>query len=287
MPEAATYAALLAGATQQLQRELNLSQTEARLEALLFICRSYAISKASVLARLREPATPNPAFDELLARRLSGEPVAYILAEREFYGLMFEVGPAVLIPRPETELLVELALAKIPAASAKRVLELGSGSGAIAIALAQQRPQLSIIATDISQQALQLAARNSARHGTNNITWRQSDWFEALPPQRFDLIVSNPPYVAASDPHLGRGDLRFEPRTALASGADGLDAIRIIGAASPAFLARDGWLMFEHGYDQGAACREILGQNGFTNIETRRDLADLERVSLGQWQPAL
>lgn len=285
MPEA-TFAILLASATQALQQHLALDPTEARLEALLFICHSYAISKAKVLAQLREPAPVNAAFNTLLQRRLDGEPVAYLFGEREFYGLSFEVGRAVLIPRPETELLVEIALEKTAGAARANVLDLGAGSGAIAIALARQKPTLSLTATDISTDALEIAARNSLRHRTGNIRWQHSDWFAALVGQTFDLIVSNPPYVAENDMHLQQGDLRFEPRSALAAGADGLDAIRMIVAAAATFLVPAGWLMFEHGYEQGESCRELLQHAGFSHVETRRDLAHLERVSLGQWRPA-
>lgn len=285
MPDG-TYASVLANATGALQQALGLDQPEARLEALLFICHCYAISKASVLARLREPAAANPEFNALLARRVRGEPVAYVFNEREFYGLKFDVGPAVLIPRPETELLVELVLEMTATNSGAAVLELGTGSGAIAISLAHHRPTLAIAATDVSSAALEVAARNGLRHGTTNIGWQQSDWFAALPAQRFDLIVSNPPYVAESDPHLHQGDLRFEPLGALASGPHGLNAISIIVANAAAFLRPGGWLLFEHGYDQGERCRELLRRAGFSQIETRRDLARLERVSFGQWQPS-
>ena len=286
MPDA-TYAAVLARATRDLQQALDLDQADARLEALLFICQFYAISKASMLARLREPAAANPGFDALLARRLRGEPVTYLLGEREFYGLALEVSPAVLIPRPETELLVELSLELTATNPGAALLELGTGSGAVAIALASHRPTLSITATDVSSAALEVATRNGLRHGIPHIRWQHSDWFAALAGRTFDLIVSNPPYVAEYDPHLEQGDLRFEPRGALASGQDGLNAICIIVADSPAFLRPGGWLLFEHGYDQGGRCRELLQRAGFSHIETRRDLAQLERVSLGQWLPSM
>lgn len=286
MPDAVSYAALLASATLALRKALGLDQAEARLEAFLFLCHSYDISKTGVLAQLREPAAVNPKFDALLAQRLCGEPVAYLFGEREFYGLALEVNPAVLIPRPETELLVELSLEMTATNPGATVLELGTGSGAVAISLAQHRPTLSITATDISRAALEVATRNGLRHGVSNIRWQQSDWFAALTAEAFDLIVSNPPYVAEHDPHLQQGDLRFEPLDALASGPDGLKAIRVIVTEAPAFLRPGGWLLFEHGYDQGKRCRELLQCAGFSHIETRRDLAQLERVSLGQWQPS-
>lgn len=271
-----TYAAQLAAATRALAETLQLDAVGARLEALLLLCHGYGISRAQVLARLRDPAPASDAFDALLARRLAGEPVAYILGEREFYGFVLEVTPAVLIPRPETELLVDTALALRP----KRILEIGTGSGAIAIALAHGLPDASIIATDISQAALDVAVRNGARHKTNNVEWMLSDGYAQIPQQPFDLIVSNPPYVESNDECMETGDLRFEPRLALAGGIDGLDVIRILVTGASDFLAPAGRLMFEHGYNQGARARELLASR-FENIETLRDLAGLERVSLG------
>lgn len=282
MSEDATFAAILAHATRALQQHLGLNQIEARLEALLFIRHSYDISKATVLACLRDPAAPNKTFDELLTRRINGEPVAYILNEREFYGLTFETNPRVLIPRPETETLVELALAKIEPNAKANILELGTGSGAIAIALGLQRPKATITATDISADALAVARRNGTRHEINNIIWLQSDWYASLPAREFDLIVSNPPYVAENDLHLRQGDLRFEPRGALASGLDGLAAIKHIIERAQAFLAPGAWLLFEHGYDQARRCREILRENRYSEIETHCDLAGIERVSGGR-----
>ena len=272
-----TYAALLAAATQALAEALQLDAVAARLEALLLLCHGFGIGRAQVLARLRDPAPPATAFDALLARRLAGEPVAYILGEREFYGLALEVTPAVLIPRPETELLVDTALATKP----KRILEIGTGSGAIAIALAHHLPDANIIATDISAEALEVARHNGARHGIRQIDWLQSDGYAGIPPQRFDVIVSNPPYVEEHDKCMNTGDLRFEPRAALSGGPDGFDVVRMIVAGAPAFLTPDGWLMFEHGFDQGARARELLAAR-FARIETLRDLASHERVTLGR-----
>ena len=257
----------------------------------------------------------------LFARRRAGEPVAYLTGEREFYGLSFRVTPAVLIPRPESELLVDFALEVVPAAAATRVLDLGTGSGCVAIAIAHHRPQARVTAVDRSSEALAVARANAeallietpspsrgegwdggwmsqyapastptpalplrggGRQQTRRLTFMESDWFAALGAARFALIVANPPYVAAGDPHLAQGDLRFEPAAALASGADGLDAIRAIIAGAPAHLDAGGWLVFEHGYDQAAACRELLTRGGFEAVFSRRDLAAIERVSGGR-----
>ncbi|MEQ1774281.1 MAG: peptide chain release factor N(5)-glutamine methyltransferase [Burkholderiales bacterium] len=217
-------------------------------------------------------------FCALAARRLAGEPVAYIVGEREFYDYVFRVTPAVLIPRPETELLVELALERKP----ERVLDLGTGSGCIAISIALAQPAAQVIALDQSEPALAVARENAVRLNARNVMFQPGDWFDAVPHQRFDLIVSNPPYVAAGDAHLAQGDLRFEPASALAAGADGLADIRVIVAGARAHLASGGWLLFEHGYDQALHCRELLLQAGFGEVQSWRDLAGIERVSGGR-----
>jgi release factor glutamine methyltransferase len=189
----------------------------------------------------------------------------------------------VLIPRPETELVVDAALERIGSAARCRVLDLGTGSGAIALAIAFRRPGTRVVATDICGRALAVAARNARTLGLANVAFAESDWYSALGAARFDLIASNPPYVAAADPHLAAGDLRFEPRIALASGEDGLDAIRAVVAGAPAHLVESGWLLFEHGHDQGEACRRLLAEEGFAEVATLRDLAGIERVACGQW----
>jgi release factor glutamine methyltransferase len=222
-------------------------------------------------------------FLDLLARRSSGEPVAYILGERGFWSLELKVSAATLIPRPDTELLVETALELAGAEKALNVLDLGTGTGAIALALARERPDWQVTAVDLSADALKVAATNGERHKLQNVRFLQSDWLLALPGQRFGLIVSNPPYIAEGDVHLAEGDVRFEPRLALTSGSDGLDAIRHIVAAAPDYLAAPGWLAFEHGYDQGAACRALMQALGFAQVETRRDMGAQERVTLGRW----
>lgn len=218
---------------------------------------------------------------ELVARRQAGEPLAYITGRREFWSLDLAVSPAVLIPRAETELLVERAIQKLPHAQAAAVADLGTGSGAIALAIARERPRAQILATDASATALDVARGNAARLAIPNIAFVLGDWCAALGSARFDLIVSNPPYIAAADPHLRRGDLRFEPASALASGSDGLDAIRTIVETAPAHLRPGGWLLLEHGFEQGHAVRALLEKSGFVEVFTAPDLEDRERVSGG------
>jgi release factor glutamine methyltransferase len=217
------------------------------------------------------------------ARRRSGEPVSYITGWREFYGLALCVTPDVLIPRSETELLVDLALERVPPGSSARVLELGTGSGAIAVALATLRPALKIVATDISEAALALARRNAREQGVG-IDFVCSDWLDAIGPDAFDVIVSNPPYVAADDPHLVRGDLRFEPRLALLGGADGLACIREIAARARLRLRPGGSLLLEHGYDQGGRCAELLRELGYTGVTDSPDLAGWSRACAAVWR---
>ncbi len=226
-------------------------------------------------------AKEQEAYATLRARRVAGEPVAYLTGSREFFSLAFKVTPAVLIPRPETELLVETALERIPADAPCRVLDLATGCGCVAIAIAKQRSRAQVMATDVSPAALAIARENAARHGVN-IEFAECDWFAALSGRRFDLIVANPPYVAEGDPHLVAGDLRFEPRSALVAGSAGLDSIEVIVEQSPRHLAAGGWLLFEHGHDQGACSRVLLTAAGYDDIVTFRDLADIERVSGGR-----
>jgi release factor glutamine methyltransferase len=225
-------------------------------------------------------------LNSLFQRRLQGEPIAYIVGEREFFGLDLMVSPAVLIPRPDTELLVELALERLPPQA--KALDLGTGSGAIAVALAYSRPDISMTALDVSQAALQVATANAQRHGAT-VQFLHSDWYAACDNAAYanalDLIVSNPPYIVAGDHHLSQGDLRFEPVAALTDHADGLSALRIIVAGAPAYLKDNGWLLMEHGYDQAAAVRQLLHAQGFSDVQSWRDLADIERVSGGMLPP--
>ncbi|WP_218421783.1 peptide chain release factor N(5)-glutamine methyltransferase [Stutzerimonas stutzeri] len=216
-----------------------------------------------------------------LARRRRGEPVAYILGRQGFWSLELEVAAETLIPRPDTELLVETALQLIPATPA-RVLDLGTGTGAIALALAAERPQWQVSGVDRIKAAVRLAERNRLRLGLHNAAFTLSDWFAGLNGERFQMIVSNPPYIPASDPHLLQGDVRFEPQSALIAGADGLDDIRTIIAQAAAHLQSGGWLLLEHGYDQAEAVRMLLLSHGFEDVQSRLDLGGHERISLGR-----
>ena len=222
------------------------------------------------------------AFAALLERRRNGEPVAYILGHQGFWSLDLEVAPHTLIPRPDTELLVETALQLAPA-TPRRVLDLGTGTGAIALALASERGGWKVTGVDRIAEAVALAERNRQRLKLSNAEFRLSSWFDALPGERFDLILSNPPYIAAADRHLAEGDVRFEPMSALVAGADGLDDIRQIVDQAPRHLGAGGWLLLEHGYDQAELVRGLLSAAGFAAVESRRDLGGHERISLGQW----
>jgi release factor glutamine methyltransferase len=222
------------------------------------------------------------AYRQLVERRMAGEPVAYLTGEREFFGREFLVTPAVLIPRPDTELLVELALAHFAGQKGVRALDLGTGSGALAVTLALELDEADVTALDRSREALWVAMANAARLGAS-VSFVQSDWFAALGEERFELIVANPPYIAAADPHLEQGDIRFEPPGALAAGPSGLDDLAEIVMRSPARLEKGGWLFVEHGYDQAAAVRGLLVDAGFTAITSWKDIAGIERVSGGRW----
>ena len=226
-------------------------------------------------------AAQHECFRAWAERRRAGEPVAYLTGEREFYSLAFRVTPAVLIPRPETELLVDAALALIPPGAPVRVLDLGTGSGCIAVAIAHHCARARVTAAELSRDALAVA-RGNATALDAAVEFVESDWFAALSERSFDLIVANPPYVAAGDPHLERGDLRFEPRAALVAGPAGLDCIEQIVRKALHHLAPGGQLLLEHGHDQAARVRALLGRAGYAEIATRRDLAGVERVSGGR-----
>lgn len=273
---------ILADASHRLAAALGLDKREARLEAR--VLAGYAWNTAPVWLIAHATDTPDASartrFEALLARRLAGEPVAYLTGRREFYGRAFEVGPAVLIPRPETERLVELALERLPPGEAVSVLDLGTGSGCIAITLALERPQTRVTAVDRSSAALAIARRNADILDAT-VEFLDSDWFAALGGRRFDVIVANPPYVASGDSHLRQGDLRFEPASALAAGADGLEDLRALAAAAPAHLVPGGSLLLEHGWDQAQAVRKLLHAAGFADPATWQDLAGQPRISGG------
>ncbi len=270
--------AVLPGATvASLQRQSLLDPIDNRI----LLCHALGLSRMGLITQSERTLTEDEAarLSALIARRLAGEPVAYLIGRREFYGLDFAVDANVLIPRPETELLVELALERLPPRG--RVLDMGTGSGAIAVALAHTRPDAAVTALDVSAEALAVAGRNAASNGAT-VRLLQSDWFGALQDDIFDLIVSNPPYIASGDRHLSEGDLRFEPAGALTDHADGLSALRRIVGGAPAHLVPGGWLLMEHGYDQSDAVQALLTAAGWQDVQSWHDLAGIARVTGGR-----
>lgn len=280
----ATLREVLAAAAQRLAYISDTPRLDAEtlLAAALDRPRSYLFTWPE---RVPEPE-PFARFAAWLNRRQTGEPVAYILGRREFWSLELEVTPDTLIPRPETELLVERALEHLPADRPVTVADLGTGSGAIALALARERPQARIVATDRSPAALTVARRNAQRLNISNVEFRAGDWCEPLADERFDLIASNPPYVATTDPHWQSGALRFEPSSALLAGDDGLAALRLIILQAPAYLKTGGWLVLEHGYDQGEVVSALLRERGLVAVSDHEDASDISRISCGRWPEA-
>ena len=263
-------------------------QTQSLLDALdnrVLLCHALALSRVGLITQSERVLSADEAqrFATLVRRRLDGEPIAYIVGQREFFGLPFEVDGAVLIPRPDTELLVELTLERLPQQG--RVLDMGTGSGAIAVSLAHTRRDADVTALDVSPDALAVAQRNADANGAR-VRFLHSDWYAALDAPSaaapFDVIASNPPYIASGDRHLSEGDLRFEPAGALTDHADGLSALRIIVAGAARHLKPGGWLLMEHGYDQAAAVRALLADAGYAEVQSWRDLAGIERVSGGR-----
>lgn len=249
----------------------------------MFLCRLLSVGAAQVAAYPERALSAEQAvrYTDWLERRAAGEPMAYLIGEREFYGRSFQVTPAVLIPRPETELIVDLVRARWMPGTTPRILDLGTGSGALAVTLALEIPAAQVMAVDLSPTALEVARANAAALGAA-VHFIESDWFAALDATGFDFIVSNPPYIAADDPHLAEGDVRFEPLAALAAGPRGLDDLCRICVAAPAFLAPGGWLLMEHGYDQSAVVRDLLVSAGFQEVASAVDLAGIERASFGR-----
>jgi release factor glutamine methyltransferase len=255
-----------------------------RLDAEVLLMHVLGVSRAWLFANSGAEPEDGQAveFRELTARRAMGEPVAYLVGTREFFSLPLRVTPDVLIPRPETELLVETALEFIPPSARWRVADLGTGSGAVALAIASERPQSEVHATEISPPALAVAEGNREQLGISNLNLHPGSWLSPLA-GRFHVIVSNPPYVDADDPHLAQGDCRFEPQAALTPGPDGMAAIRQIVDEARAYLEEDGMLVFEHGYDQAGHVREVLERGNYREIESRRDLAGHERITSARW----
>lgn len=280
----ATVAQALQAAVARLERALGLEPRDARLEARILAARALGVDRTWLVAHDRDALLPAQvdAVETLISRREAGEPVAYILGEREFYGRLFKVTPDVLIPRPETELLVQLALERMPTDQPCDVLDLGTGSGVIALTIAMHRPLAKILAVDVSSAALDLARTNAEGLGTGNVGFLRSDWYSGLTAKNFDIIVSNPPYIAPDDAHLSTGDLRFEPLLALHSPACGLADIDRIVTGAKAHLRPEGWLLFEHGHDQGKVSSQMLRRLGWCGVQTWKDMAGLDRVSGGR-----
>lgn len=278
-----TVQELIGGGAARIAAALGSEKRDARLDARVLAAHVLAVDAAWLIAH--DTDAPSEvlvaAFERLLSSRLEGVPIAYLVGAREFYGRRFEVSTDVLIPRPATERLVELALARIPADRAVDVLDLGTGSGCIAITLAVERPLAQVTAVDRAASALAIACRNAENHHAR-VEFLTGNWFAALGGRRFDLIVSNPPYVRAADPHLTRGDVRFEPPTALAAGDDGLSDLRQLVSGAAAHLKPGGVLLLEHGYDQADAVRNMLRTDGFPHPQTWPDLSGIDRVSGGQ-----
>lgn len=265
------HAAQIDSPTAQLDAELLLAFVLEKPRSYLYTWPDKTVSEAQVAA-----------FMALLERRQRGEPVAYLLGRQGFWTLDLQVAEHTLIPRADTELLVEAALQLADASSALKVLDLGTGTGALALALASERPLWAVTGVDRIESAVALAQNNQRQLQLANVEFVSSHWFSALTAQRYDLIVSNPPYIADNDPHLQQGDVRFEPLSALVSGPDGLDDIRLIIAQAPSYLTANGWLLLEHGFDQASAVRELLQQAGFIDVSSQRDLSGHQRISLGR-----
>lgn len=276
--------AALREASARLAAVAGVDATEARADAEILLAHLLCRDRTWLFMHADDPldAAAVARFEAVVARRRAGEPVAYLVGQRGFWRFDLEVTPDTLIPRADTECLVEQALAHLPVDRALRLLDLGTGSGAIALALALERPRASVVAVDLSAGAAAVARRNAQRLGlAARVEVREGAWFAPVVGERFDLIASNPPYIESDDPHLVEGDLRFEPRTALASGADGLDDLRILVRDAPAHLQAEGWLLVEHGWRQGAAVRALFEAAGFNDVATATDLEGRDRVTSG------
>jgi release factor glutamine methyltransferase len=277
---ASTIDQIIRQATQQLVA----SSPSPRLDAEVLLTHVTGCTRTALITRAHDPLMPEheERLHELLSRRARGEPVAYLTGKREFWSLELNVTPDVLIPRPESELLVEQALARIPEGSNWTVADLGTGSGAVALAIAKECPHCRMIATDLSDAALDVARGNAQHLNIDNIEFRHGAWLTPLAGTTLDMIVSNPPYVRENDPHLAQGDVRFEPKSALVAGTDGLDAIRCIASDAALTLRSGGSLLFEHGYDQAQAVSTLLEAHGFDGVVSFRDAAGHERITVGR-----
>lgn len=276
----------MATVKENLLRAVELTHSDSpRLDLEVLICHLLGKSRAWLYTWPEHPLSESQqaALDILLQRRIAGEPVAHLTGSREFWSLPLKVNPSTLIPRPDTEVLVETVLALCPQ-SQLSALDLGTGTGAIALALASEKPAWQITAVDKMPAAVALAEENRARLGFGQVRVLQSDWFAALDGLCFDVIVSNPPYIDTQDPHLSEGDVRFEPRSALVSEEQGMADIRLIAAGARVFLTESGILAVEHGWEQGEAARKIFSEAGYTGVETRLDYAGRERITLGRFQ---
>lgn len=275
-----TCEALLKDAASRIQSD------SARLDAELLLSHVSGLSRTSFRAwpEREIDAGQVEAFEKLVSRRVEGQPVAYLLGHQEFWSLPLNVSSATLIPRPDTECLVETAV-DLPLPRDARVLDLGTGTGAIALALASEHPQWAVSACDCVEEAVELARENALALGLA-VSVVKSSWFSGLEPVRFDLIVSNPPYIASDDHHLSEGDVRFEPASALVSGTDGLDDIRLIVEQAPDWLNEGGWLLIEHGFEQAASVRSLMIARGFEAVESRRDYGNRDRTTQGCWRSA-
>jgi release factor glutamine methyltransferase len=271
----------VAAALRQAAAQLRGHSESARLDAEILLSQVLGISRAGLIARDAQMLKERDAeaFDALIARRRAGVPIAYLTESREFWSMSLHVSPAVLVPRPETEILIEQVLQIAPASPARSLLDLGTGSGAIALAVAAERPDWRVLGTDVSPDALSVARANAASLGFKNIHWALGSWFEATRGERFDLIVSNPPYIAGDDPSLA--ELHAEPRLALTPGITGLEALQSIIAQAPTHLQSGGWLVVEHGHDQAPAVQQLLREHAFESIRTCLDLSGKTRVTLG------
>lgn len=275
----------IASAIERARKTLDQAGiADAQLSAEILLAHTLNLSRTSLRTWPERALDPDAlrTFDAWVARRASGEPIAYLTGTREFWSLDLHVTPATLIPRAETERLVERALACLPVNAECRVADLGTGTGAIALAIARERPRCHVVAIDVSGDAVTVARENTARLGCANVEIRLGDWYGAIAREQFDVIVSNPPYIAVDDPHLGRGDLRFEPRCALTCGADALRDLRLIIGDAPTHLVEGGVLLVEHGYDQRDAVCELFRATGFRDIEVFDDYAGLPRGVSGR-----